>query len=114
MMRTSNNIMDGIRQTISEETKIQLELSVSIANRIYSILEQRGMSQKDFARLMGKTETEVSRWLSGTHNFTVSTISKITAALGEELIRPVTSVVSGYGQQFPSTISRGSRPGIGR
>ena len=37
-------------------------------NRIYDILESKGMSQKDFARLMGKTETEVSRWLSGTHN----------------------------------------------
>jgi len=75
--------------TIPEETKIQMELSVAIANRIYAILEQRGMSQKDFARLIGKTETEVSRWLSGTHNLTISTISKITAALGEEIIRPV-------------------------
>ena len=37
-------------------------------NRIYDILESKGMSQKDFARLMGKTETEVSRWLSVTHN----------------------------------------------
>ena len=67
--------MDEIRQTISPDMKIQMELSVAIANRIYSILEQRGLSQKDFARLMGKTETEVSRWLSGTHNLTISTIS---------------------------------------
>jgi len=90
--------MDDIRKVIPEETKIQIELSVAIANRIYSILEQRGMSQKEFALLMGKTETEVSRWLSGTHNLTISTISKITAALGEELIRPITSTVADYGQ----------------
>lgn len=100
-MRTSNSILDGIRQVIPEETKIQIELSVAIANRIYSILDQRGMSQKEFARLMGKTETEVSRWLSGTHNLTISTISKITVALGEELIRPVTPTVAGYSQQRP-------------
>jgi transcriptional regulator with XRE-family HTH domain len=35
---------------------------------------------------MGKTETEVSRWLSGTHNLTMATICKISAALGEKII----------------------------
>ena len=70
----TNRIMDEIRTTISPEMKLQMELSVAIANRIYEILETRGMSQKDFAKLMGKTETEVSRWLSGTHNLTMATI----------------------------------------
>ena len=82
----TNRIMDEIRETMSPEMKMQMELSVSIANRIYSILEAKGMSQKDFAQLMGKTETEVSRWLSGTHNLTMATISKISIALGEDII----------------------------
>ena len=82
-----NKIMDEIRSTISPEMKLQMELSVAIANRIYEILEEKGMSQKDFAQLMGKTETEVSRWLSGTHNLTLSTICKISAALGEDIVR---------------------------
>jgi transcriptional regulator with XRE-family HTH domain len=79
--------MDDIRSNISPEMKMQMELSVAIANRIYNILESKGMSQKEFASLMGKTETEVSRWLSGTHNLTLATISKISVALGEEVIR---------------------------
>ena len=83
----TNKIMDEIRSSISPEMKLQMELSVAIANRIYDILEKRGMSQKDFARLMGKTETEVSRWLSGTHNLTMATICKISAALGEDVIK---------------------------
>ena len=73
----TNKIMDEIRSSISPDVKMQMELSVAIANRIYEILEAKGMSQKDFANLMGKTETEVSRWLSGTHNLTLATISKI-------------------------------------
>ena len=48
--------------------------------------KQKGMTQKDFARLMGKTETEVSRWLSGTHNMTLATLCKISIALGENLL----------------------------
>lgn len=79
-------MMDEIRSTISSETKLQMEMSVAIANRIYDILETRGMSQKDLARLLGKTETEVSRWLSGTHNLTLATICKISSALGEDVV----------------------------
>ena len=79
--------MNEIRSTISPEMKLQMELSVAIANRIYGILEKKGMSQKEFAHLMGKTETEVSRWLSGTHNLTMATICKISATLGEDVIR---------------------------
>lgn len=82
----TNRIMDEIRETISPEMKMQMELSVAIANRIYDILEEKGMTQKDFARLMGKTETEVSRWLSGTHNMTLATLCKISIALGENLL----------------------------
>jgi transcriptional regulator with XRE-family HTH domain len=78
--------MDEIRSTISPEMKLQMEMSVAIANRIYEILEDKGMTQKELARLLGKTETEVSRWLSGTHNLTLSTICKISAALDEEVV----------------------------
>jgi len=85
----TNQIMDEIRSTISPETKMQMELSVAIANRIYDILEEKGMTQKDFARLMGKTETEVSRWLSGTHNMTLATLCKISVALGENILSVV-------------------------
>ena len=83
----TNRIMDEIRSTISPEMKLQMELSVAIAKRIYDILEAKGMSQKDFAKLMGKTETEVSRWLSGTHNLTMATICKISAALNAEVVK---------------------------
>ena len=82
----TNKILDEIRGHISPDVKKQLEISVSIANRIYDILEAKGMSQKDLAKLLGKTETEVSRWLSGTHNLTIATIAKISVALGEEII----------------------------
>ena len=86
----TNKLMDEIRQTMSPEMKAQMELTVGFANRIYDILAAKGLSQKDLARLVGKTETEVSRWLSGTHNFTIATIAKISAALGEDIMIPST------------------------
>ena len=83
----TNKILDEIRSQISPEVKKQLEISVNLANRVYDILEAKGMSQKDLAKLLGKTETEVSRWLSGTHNLTIATIAKISVALGEDIIK---------------------------
>jgi len=32
------------------------------------------------------TQAEVSRWLSGNHNFTLATLAKISVALGVNLI----------------------------
>lgn len=84
----TNKLIVEIREAMSPEIKKQMELSVSIANCIYEILEEKELSQKDFARMMGKTKTEVSRWLSGTHNMTMSTIAKISTALGEDIIAP--------------------------
>ena len=68
------------------DLKLELDLSFAIADKIDAILKKKGMTQKEFARKMNKTEAEVSRWLSGTHNFTLKTIAKITAVLDENII----------------------------
>lgn len=78
------------RQIVDEtpaELKTQLRFSDSIAEKLGNLLKERGMSQRDLAKNTGKTEAEVSRWLGGTHNFTLRTLAKISTALGEDLIR---------------------------
>lgn len=86
MKMKTNGIMESIREQMTPEMKKRMDIGVAIANRIYSILETKGMSQKDLALKLGKTETEVSRWLSGMHNLTIGTIAKISIALGEDIL----------------------------
>ena len=77
------------RQIVDEtptELKTQFRFSDSIAEKLDKLLKERGMSQRDLAKNTGKTEAEVSRWLGGTHNFTLRTLAKISTALGEDLI----------------------------
>lgn len=50
------------------------------------------MTQKVLARLTHTSEAAVSKWLSGTHNFTFSTIGKISAALNAPIIQVATSL----------------------
>ena len=70
-----------------EELKTQLRFSDSIAEKLSKLLEERGMTQRDLARKVGKTEAEVSRWLGGTHNFTLRTLAKISTILGVDMIK---------------------------
>ena len=85
----TNPIMEEVRKRyLTPEIQKQVDMQVMIANRIYDLLEQKGMSQKDLAQKLGKTETEVSRWLCGTHNLTMATLAKIAVALDDDLIMP--------------------------
>ncbi|MCF6408041.1 helix-turn-helix domain-containing protein [Chitinophaga filiformis] len=61
-------------------------MSLEVADRIHAILEKKGMSHKDLAQALGKSESEISKWMRGTHNFTFETIAKINMALGTKLI----------------------------
>lgn len=81
-----NALMEECRRLVTPEIQKQVDLCVAIANRVYDLLEQKGMSQKDLAKKLGKTETEVSRWLSGTHNLTLATIAKLSVALDDDII----------------------------
>ena len=90
-MAKINPIMQSIREATPPEIRRQVDLSVQIANRVYELLEKKNMSQKELAKRLGKTETEVSRWLSGTHNLTLATIAKLSVALDDNIITTMTS-----------------------
>lgn len=68
------------------DSKIFVEKSLEIVNYIHQVMEAKEMRQKDLAAKMGKTEAELSKILSGMHNLTLRSISKLEAALGESII----------------------------
>jgi len=75
--------------SVPDSTRRQVEMSMAISDRLVAMLGKRGMSQSDLARLMGRSRAEVSRWLGGTHNFTLSTLALISSALGEDVIEKI-------------------------
>lgn len=85
-MNTGSKIFaDAVRQ-IPHDVKKRVDWSFDVSDHIDAILKERGMTQRQLARQMGRSEAEVSRWLGGTHNFTFSTLAKISVALGVDLI----------------------------
>lgn len=85
-MKTTAQLFDESLATVKNDVKMELDMSFALADKIDMILREKNISQKQLAKKMGKTEAEVSRWLGGTHNFTLRTIAKISDALGVKLL----------------------------
>ncbi len=92
-----NPLFEQCLANVSPEVREEVRLNIDIANRIYDLLKAKKMTQREFAALMGKRESEISRWLTGSHGFTTTTLAKIAAVLGEPIIevnrRPETKYV---------------------
>lgn len=84
-MKRNKRIQDRIKK-IPKDVDIFVSTSFEIADRIHSILEENNLEQKDLAKVLGKSESEISKWMSGTHNFTLRTLSKIKIALNKAVI----------------------------
>ena len=72
--------------TDTKEDRRVRKTKKSLRDSLFTLLREKNISQKQLAKRMGKTEAEVSRWLGGTHNFTLRTIAKISDALGVKLL----------------------------
>jgi transcriptional regulator with XRE-family HTH domain len=83
-----NNRLEERRKKISKDIDIYVNHSFEIVDRIHEILLKQDKEQKDLAKMLGKSESEISKWMTGTHNFTLKTIAKIEAVLGETIIKP--------------------------
>ena len=81
-----NKRFEERRAKIPKYIDIFVQDSFDIVDRIHQILVDQGKEQKDLAAALGKTESEISKWMTGTHNFTIKTLSKIAAVLGEPVI----------------------------
>ena len=86
MKTITNPLFRECLAQVSEKTRAEFNLSFEIADRIDAILKKKGLSQKELAAKMGKRESEISRWLTGRHNFTTNTLADISLALGEPVV----------------------------
>lgn len=78
--------VDRLLKSTPEDVKIFVDLYADLVVRINAILREKGMTKKDLAEKMDKKPSEISKWLSGEHNFTLRSLAKLSAELGEPLL----------------------------
>jgi transcriptional regulator with XRE-family HTH domain len=82
-----NSRLEERRKLIPSEIDLFVTRSFDIVDRIHEILSSKNLDQKDLAALLGKQESEISKWMSGTHNFTIKTITRIEKVLGSPIVK---------------------------
>lgn len=80
--KTLEEILGPIPETVQKET----DLSFEISDRIDTLMRQRGLSKKQFADALGRRPSEITKWLSGQHNFTIATLSMLSSFFGQPII----------------------------
>ena len=85
-MKNISNSYEKMVSQVPPEIKEEIDLSFAISNKIDALMQERGLSKKQFADQLGKRPSEITRWLSGQHNFTVSTLALLSASFGKSII----------------------------
>lgn len=86
MKTMSNPSFQQILAAVPTNIQQEVDLELAISNRIYDLMKERGLTKVQFAKALGKRPSEITKWLSGQHNFTVKTLSRLSSFFGRPLV----------------------------
>jgi ribosome-binding protein aMBF1 (putative translation factor) len=72
----------ALEETINTD---YIRTSMLLAAQIQDAMLAKGIGKKQFADLLGKKPSVITKWLSGTHNFEIHTLTQIANALNIKL-----------------------------
>lgn len=81
---------DSLRNLIGDiplDLQLQTKMSLAIAKRIEFLMNEKGLTKKQFAEQLDRRPSEITKWLSGEHNFTIATLSRLSAFFGAPVIQ---------------------------
>lgn len=81
-----SKVAERMMAKMPEDVKIFVDKYADIVVRINQLLKEKGLNQKDLAEKLDKKPSEISKWLNGEHNFTLRSIAKLEAELGETIL----------------------------
>jgi transcriptional regulator with XRE-family HTH domain len=81
----SSSLLKSRLANIDPLTRETIRTKMHIAARIDDLRESKGWSKSLLAEKLGKQPSEITKWLSGNHNFTIEVLVKIAYILGEKV-----------------------------
>ena len=85
-MKEAKDVFQKMLESVPSEIKLEVDLCFNISDRIEELMREKGLTKKQFADALGKRPSEVTKWLSGQHNFTISTLAMLSAFFGKSII----------------------------
>jgi transcriptional regulator with XRE-family HTH domain len=105
-----SSILTELLRKITPLEKEKVRAKMQLAVRLDELIKAAGLSKGEFAERLGKNPSEISKWLSGTHNFTLDTLAEISnafnIALPELFLSPTVKTVN----KIHFVVVSGTRP----
>lgn len=79
--KKSNPAISGLLKETTPVEMLQIGTKMLIAARLHDFLQAKGWGKSEFAEMLHKNPSEITKWLSGTQNFTIDTLAEIAVAL---------------------------------
>lgn len=102
--------VDRLLKNTPKEVEIFVDWYADIVVRINQLLSENKITKKELAENMYKNPSEISKWLGGEHNFTLRSLAKLSAELGEPLLevpkrKSQTTFINGYSRSVHTFVS---------
>lgn len=78
-------ILQALMAEVSLEEMMQTKVKMQLAARIEDLMLEKGWNKSQFAEKVGKHPSEITKWLSGTHNLTLDVLAVIACALDVDM-----------------------------
>lgn len=85
-MKRTAKTLDEMLGAIPAAVEQEVDLSFEISDRIDALMRQRGLTKKQFADALGRRPSEITKWLSGQHNFTIATLTMLSTFFGQPIV----------------------------
>lgn len=104
-----SKIVDRLLKSTPKDVEIFVDWYADLVVRINQLLRENDISKKELAEKMNKKPSEISKWLSGEHNFTLRSLAKLSSELGEPLMevpkrKPHATFISGYSRSVQTFV----------
>lgn len=107
--KQATGVLAELLANIDEKELARTRKRMMLAAKIEEAMKRCGYNQLQFARLMKKSTTVISEWLSGDRNFTTDTLTDIEEALGIRLLDVTLMTVVDANTEISQRISVNSR-----
>ena len=77
----TSSLISELMAESSPLEKAQVKNRMELAAKLEDLITQKKQSKKEFAKRVEKNPSEITKWLSGTHNFTTDILTEISLVL---------------------------------
>jgi transcriptional regulator with XRE-family HTH domain len=97
---------DLLAEHPQQDADVFVALIADLAEQVKTDMLAQGLTRRALAQRLNKSESEITKWLSGMHNLTLQSVAKLSVALQMDLVTTRLNPLGYFGRMQPNTLSK--------